>query len=113
MAPNSAGWTFNHAQGRWVAVEAGASGARPPAPLGPGAPHALRLATLSCLHDISDPELLEHETRQDAIFRELGAPDADAIGPNEVTHSSFLASSSTPAEISVLFCLHQRRVSAL
>ena len=45
----------------------------------------LRLATLNCLHDLKDPELLQHAIRHDAILRELHALNADVIGLNEVT----------------------------
>lgn len=52
-------------------------------PVGLGRP--LRLATLNCLHDRSQGELLQHKIRHEAICRELVALDADAIGLNEVT----------------------------
>ena len=45
----------------------------------------LRLATLNCLHDLGDAELLQHRVRYDAICRELLALNADVIGLNEVT----------------------------
>jgi len=45
----------------------------------------LRVATLNCLHDLKQDELLQHSVRHDAILAELRALDADAIGLNEVT----------------------------
>ena len=53
------------------------------APLSTG--HPLRLATLNVLHDLSQPEVLQHDVRHEAILKELASLDADVIGLNEVT----------------------------
>ena len=47
----------------------------------------LRLATLNCLHDHRDAELLQHDRRYDAILKELETLDADVICLNEVTRT--------------------------
>ena len=73
-----AGWRFSRAQGQWTLIEADTV-----KPLPHGNP--LRLATLNCLHDLSQPELLQHEIRHEAILRELASLDVDVIGLNEVT----------------------------
>jgi len=75
-----AGWAFSH--GRWIFIEKGAA---PTKPL--HLERSLRLATLNCLHDLAQPELLHHDLRHEAIFQELEALEADVIGLNEVTRN--------------------------
>jgi endonuclease/exonuclease/phosphatase family metal-dependent hydrolase len=74
----SAGWRFSRDDGVWTRV-----GEPPEVPVALG--RGLRLATLNCLKDGDNGELLQHELRQDAICRELVALGADVIGLNEVT----------------------------
>ena len=73
------GFRFDDDKSRWVHASSEAASdvlGRP-----------LRLATLNCLHDHGDAELLQHERRYDAILRELKTLDADVIGLNEVTRT--------------------------
>ena len=76
---SSAGWKYSHDHGQWTFIEA--DDTVEPLPL----ERSLRLATLNCLHDNSQPELLQHGIRHEAILRELASLDADVIGLNEVT----------------------------
>ena len=75
----SAGWRFSRDDSAWAPVEAEA--AAPATPL----TRPLRLATLNCLHDLKDADVLQHDVRYAAICDELRALDADVIGLNEVT----------------------------
>ena len=77
----SAGWRFSRDDSAWAPVEAEA--AAPATPL----TRPLRLATLNCLHDLKDADLLQHDVRYAAICDELRALDADVIGLNEVTRT--------------------------
>ncbi|EOD35842.1 hypothetical protein EMIHUDRAFT_423388 [Emiliania huxleyi CCMP1516] len=73
-----AGFRYAADQSLWVRVSGGAS-----MPNSLGRP--LQFATLNCLHDLGDAELLQHERRHESILLELAALDADVIGLNEVT----------------------------
>ena len=77
----SAGWRFSRDDSAWAPVEAEA--AAPATPL----TWPLRLATLNCLHDLKDADVLQHDVRYAAICDELRALDADVIGLNEVTRT--------------------------
>ena len=82
--PTSAGWRYDHDHGEWRCVEAATASTEQPVV---GLDRPLRLATLNCLHDLAQDELLQHAIRYEAICRELQALDADLIGLNEVTTS--------------------------
>ena len=73
------GFRFDDDKSRWVHASSEAASdvlGRP-----------LRLATLNCLHDLRDAELLQHDRRYDAILKELETLDADVICLNEVTRT--------------------------
>lgn len=74
-----AGWRFSREHGEWQAVPSPST----PASLTDRRP--LRFATLNVLHDNAQPELLQHDIRQDAICAELASVQPDVIGLNEVT----------------------------
>ena len=74
-----AGWRFSDQRSRWILIEASSEAIE--------LDHSLRLATLNCLHDLAQDDVLQHAVRHDAICKELAALDADVIGLNEVTHS--------------------------
>lgn len=79
LAEPTLGWRFSTRKATWVpVVDAEPSMTTCHA--------AIRIATLNCLHDLTLPEVLQHETRQHHICRELlPALDADVIALNEVT----------------------------
>ena len=76
----SAGFLFPPAKREWLHVQRS-----PAAQSTYKLERPIRMATLNCLHDHAQAELLQHAKRHDAICRELRALDADVIGLNEVT----------------------------
>ena len=76
-----AGWRYSGDLKRWVCAPRISSSSvtldRP-----------LSLATLNCLHDLGNFNLLNHPVRHESIMRELSALDCDVIGLNEVMGAS-------------------------
>ena len=76
----SGGYRYSTEHRCWLVVEAAGASTDPTTLDRP-----LRLATLNCLHDLSLPDVLQHDVRHESICRELESLDADILGLNEVT----------------------------